>query len=300
VLIPSYNRPAILESCLENWLAQSCVSKVIIIAEGSSKLIYGQYLSVLSKHQKSERVIYKLTQGRLGSIKARNLLLDLSVTSDCELVIMADDDYLPPSEWALVATCKRLQLDLEMGAIGGKVLTNVSRADGDFFLNTPFSTAADVLSKFTGYIFLDVKHGPRYSEFLTPFVILKSEIIKSISYDELFDTPTAFREESDIQAQIRRLHYKLFFDPNLLIVHLALTEGGNRPNISFSERMYWKARNSLLFVWKWNRSYAKRLWYTFFCTIILLVYRPWSGYSVLRGIKKGISDSYRKNNERLD
>ena len=263
VLIPSYDRPTILKSALQSWFAETYVEKVIVVAEGSSNEILEQYAKIF-KQEKSGRLIYKLSDKRLGSVTARNILLDLACSCNCNFIIMSDDDYVPPSERSLIVACNVLKTNNRIGAVGGKVIVRSSRVDGDFFLNSPFTALADILSKFTGYIFLDVKNGPKYTEHLTPFFILKKEVAQWIRYDKLFDTPTAFREESDLQNQIRKLNYKLLFYPNLQVIHLAIAHGGNRPNMSFSKRMFWKARNSTLFIWKWNLSATKRLWYNLF------------------------------------
>ena len=288
VLIPSYNRPEILNFALDNWLAESCIHKVVVVAEGSSKEIFAKYQEILLRHQKSGRLIYKLSATRLGSVNARNILLKIANKCDCDFIVMADDDYLPPPGQKILATCKILKANSQIGAIGGRVIVKNSTIDGDFFLNTPFSATADILSKFTGYIFLDVKHGPRYTDYLSPFFILKKQVAKNLSYDILFDTPTAFREESDFQVQIRSSHYKLFFDPNLEVIHLAISTGGNRSIINMKDRIYWKARNCVIFNYKWTESSIKRFWYTFFCTIILSIYRPWNTTAVLKGTKDGI------------
>lgn len=295
VLIPSYDRPQILDNALNKWLSAFYVHAVIVVAEGSSAKILNRYQKILSNYQRTGRLIYKLSAKRLGSINARNLLLKLAAASECDFIVLADDDYLPPFSDSVLSACAMLNSDSQIGAIGGRVTVNNMREDGDFFLKSPFSATADILTKFSGYIFLDVSHGPRFSEYLTPFLVLKRVVADQIIYNEMYDTPTAFREESDLQAQIKYLGYKLVFYPELEVIHLAIAQGGNRPKISLTERIFWKARNSIFFVWKWNRSLFKRVWYTTFCIVLLLFYRPWNVLAVFRGSHRGIRDYFKCN-----
>ena len=106
----------------------------------------------------------------LGSVIARNILLDMVTKHNIKFAVMADDDYLLPDEKCLTIMARNLELNKKVGAVGGKLIISQLRMDPDFFLNLPFNFS-DFLSKLTGYIFLDIKHGPRYSDFLPPFFI---------------------------------------------------------------------------------------------------------------------------------
>jgi GT2 family glycosyltransferase len=291
VLIPSYNRPKILEITLQRWLEANFVDKIFLVAEASSKDILDKYEEIITKYSNkgNKQIIYKLTPKRSGSVKARNTLLEIASKHNCKYVVMADDDYILPNEDSLLLMAKKLDLNDRIGAVGGKVIVKGRRKDPDFFLNLPWNLA-DLASKLFGYVFLDIKHGPRISEFLPHFFMLRTEILDSgIRYDEVFDTPTGFREESDFQQQIKHIGYSLLYEPKAYIIHLAVEKGGDRPeNVKMKERIYWKARNNTIFIFKWNKSILKRVWYTFSSTLILLLYRPWHILQIFRGVKDGI------------
>jgi GT2 family glycosyltransferase len=291
VLIPSYNRPEMLNITLQSWLKANFADKVFVVAEASSSDILKRYQEVIKKHCKSGRIVYSLALERSGSVKARNALLGMAFQDNCSYAVMADDDYLLPNKNWLIIMARELELDKKSGAIGGKVIVSKRRMDPDFFLNLPMSLA-DLMSRLTGYVFLDVKHGPRYSEFLPHFFMIKKEVLdKGARYDEVFDTPTGFREESDFQLQIKNLGYKLLYDPRAYVVHLAADEGGDRPKMNMEERMYWKARNHTIFILKWNKSILKRAWYIMLSALILSLYRIWNTLWISRGVKDGIRDS---------
>lgn len=150
-----------------------------------------------------------------------------------------------------------------------------------------------MLSRLTGYIFLDVKHGPRHSEYLPHFFMIKKEVLdKGVRYDEIFNTPTGFREESDFQLQIKYLGYKLLYDPRIYVIHLVAEGGGNRPKMSMGERMYWKARNHTVFILKWNKLVLKRVLYIMFCILTLSLYRIWHAPWIFKGVKDGTKNYY--------
>ncbi len=290
VLIPSYDRPEMLELALQSWLNADSVAKIFVIAQASKQNIFEKYEEVLANFAKDDRVTCTLFSRGIGSIKARNALLDIASESNYEYVVMADDDYLLPESNCLIEMAKIFELDNRIGAIGGRVVVKGLRQDGDFFLNLPLNVA-NIMSKLTGYVFLDVKHGPRYSEFLTPFFMVKKDVLnKKIRYDETFIAPTGFREESDFQSQIKFAGFSLLFDPRRYVIHLGIEKGGNRPKMSMNKRMYWKARNSTLFILKWNKFVPKRLWCLALSTLILSLYRSWTLPWIFRGINDGIHD----------
>jgi GT2 family glycosyltransferase len=298
VLIPSYNRPEILKITLPSWLKAN-LDEVFVLAEASSKDTLKKYDEILKRYNRNGRIVYKLIPKRLGSIRARNTLLEMASKQGCKYVVMADDDYLLPDKNSLVRMAKKLNSSDEIGAIGGKVITSRRRVDPDFFLNLPINLA-DLLSRLVGYVFLDIKHGPRFSEFLPPFFMIKRDILSKIRYDENFNTPTGFREESDFQLQIKRLGYKLLYDPRIYVIHLATESGGNRPKIDMGERMYWKARNHTIFILKWNKSIPKRIWCIVFSVLILSLYRIWHVSWIFKGIKDGMRNSFKSYSKNLE
>lgn len=291
VLIPTYNRPEILNITLPSWLKAKHVNEVFLLAEGSSIDILNKYKSVLKKYREYGKLVYVLTLKRGGSVRARNALLDMAAKHGSPHVVMADDDHFLMDENCIEIMVKDLESDHMIGAVGGKVVGAKQReADPDFFLNSPINLA-DSLTKLTSYIFLDTKHGPRYSEALPPFFMVKGELLdKIIRYDEIFNTPTGFREESDFQLQVKQAGYKLLYEPRAYVAHLAASGGGNRPGIDVRKRMYWKSRNHTVFVFKWNASKIRRVWDLILSTLILILYRPWYMISIFVGVR----DGYRK------
>lgn len=282
VLIPSYNRPRALEAALRRW--RSTNAQVLVVADADNEGAFEAYKDVLE----GAGIRYELRLGRRGSARARNDLIKLAIEEDLEYALMADDDYVPPGPFIVEAALEDFKYE-GVGAVGGRVVHLRRRAiDPDFFFNLP---VADALTRLTGYVFLDVAHGPRYAGYLTPFYAMRREVLMAVKYDERYKA-TAFREESDVHNQIKRLGYKLLHDPKVYVYHLAPEEGGNRALGEEGRRFYWKARNHALFLGKWERG-LRRAWHLFAGALILTAYRPWHAGRILRGIRDGLEDSSR-------
>jgi GT2 family glycosyltransferase len=105
---------------------------------------------------------------------------------------------------------------------------------------------------------------------------------KGIRYDEGYGG-TGYREESDLQRQVRELGFKVIFEPRFYAYHLAVEQGGNRYS-DLEDRMYWKWRNHTYFMNKWHYSITKKiLGYTILSTYALL-----NGPAAIRGIVKAV------------
>jgi GT2 family glycosyltransferase len=291
VLIPSYNRSDILKLTIDTWLRADDVKKIIILAQATREEELNEYKKIKKSLEMNRdlEILFICIKKKLGSINARNMLIKLANDSDSQFILMIDDDYVLPNSKFLRIMAKYFEYDNTIGAVGGRVVMfRKRRVDPDFFLNAPI-LLADPLTRLTSYIFLDVNSGPRFAEYLTPFFMVRKEILGSIAYDKLLEAPSGFREESDLQKQIKMHGYQLLFDPNVYVVHLAPEEGGNRPRISMGERIYWKARNHTIFILKWYKSVIKRIWFLLASLMLLIAYRPWHIHQILKGVKEGLN-----------
>ncbi|MEB3798329.1 MAG: hypothetical protein G5Z42_05890 [Caldisphaeraceae archaeon] len=279
--IPSYNRPSIIKKSVKSFYDNNFIELIIVVADAGLKSIAQEYKGYLSELDK--KVFYEVKLGRRGSVNARNRLLRLGYELGCEELIMADDDYFLVDRKTPVILSSHIKNGA--GMAGGAVRSLIKRTvDPDFFLN---SIVADPISDITGYVLLDVRHGPRYAKYLTPFFSINGELLNKVRYDNAYNTPTAFREESDLQRQVRKLGYKLVFDPRAWVIHLGLDEGGNRNNMDEGERLYWKSFGSTSFILKWDRGFNLPLKLTL-SSLIMMIYRPRRAASVLYGIRDSI------------
>jgi Predicted glycosyltransferases len=284
VLITSYNRSELFKKTLKSWLNREEVDTLIIKADSSKREEYDGYKEALEEI-KGKSVIYEISDKRSGTTTAKNRTLEMALQNDCRFMICADDDHYIRTESDVKGSLKIL-FNGSIGAVGGRVINLGNRTeDPDFFLNLPI---ADSLSKALGYIFLDVKHGPRLAEFVPAFFMIKGEAVRNVKYDEFYDSTLGFREESDFQQGIKKAGYKLVFNPYFYVYHVPIEEGGNR-GVSLSRRNFDKSRANTYFSFKWF-SKPKAVWYVLVSSIFLMLYSPNNALEIMKGVKNGIKE----------
>ena len=281
--IPSYNRARVLGLCLRSFLGSKLVRGFIVVADAASASEAELYVKAIKEVEDAGfEVIHDVRVGRRGSVKARNQVLDIARENLADdVLVLYDDDYIYPGDKTLVNALQWLRND-SVGIVGGRVVNLRRRkVDPDFALNVPH--LADTLTRITGFIILNTKHGPREVEYTTPLMMMNTKVLsKGIRYDEGYGG-TGYREESDLQRQVRELGYKIIFEPKFYTYHLAVEQGGNRYS-DLEDRMYWKWRNHTYFMNKWQYPITKKiLSYTILTTYALL-----NGLAAIRGIVKAV------------
>jgi len=281
--IPSYNRARVLGLCLGSFLGSKLVSGFIVVADSVSASEAGLYVKAIKEVEDAGfEVIHDVKVGRRGSVKARNQVLDIARENLADdVLVLYDDDYIYPGDKTLVNALQWLKND-SVGIVGGRVVNLRRRkVDPDFTLNVPH--LADTLTRITGFIILNTKHGPREVEYTTPLMMMRTKVLnRGIRYDEGYGG-TGYREESDLQRQVRELGFKVIFEPRFYAYHLAVEQGGNRYS-DLEDRMYWKWRNHTYFMNKWQYPITKKiLSYTILTTYALL-----NGPAAIRGIVKAV------------
>jgi glycosyltransferase involved in cell wall biosynthesis len=279
--LPSYNRARMLQRTIRFFFNSKIIHGFIIVAESTSEKEYEEYVKLVNETiDNGFEVIHALSNKRLGSAPARNKVLELAGNNlnRNDVLVMYDDDFVYPGDHSLVYAPLWLKHP-SIGLVGGRVINlRKRRVDPDFYLNLPY--IADALTRLTGFIVLDVKHGPRSVEY-TPhlFAIEAKKIISmGIRYDENYGG-TGYREESDFQKQIRELGYNIIFEPRFYAYHLALEMGGDR-GTDLENRMYWKWRNHSYFMTKWRYPIYKKI----FSYMLLTFYALLNGPSAIKGI----------------
>jgi GT2 family glycosyltransferase len=281
--IPSYNRARVLRLCLRSFLGSKLVRGFIVVADSVSASEAELYVKAIKEVEDAGfEVIHDVRVGRRGSVKARNQVLDIARENLADdVLVLYDDDYIYPGDKTLVNALQWLRND-SVGIVGGRVVNLRRRkVDPDFTLNVPH--LADTLTRITSFIILNTKHGPREVEYTTPLMMMNTKVLsKGIRYDEGYGG-TGYREESDLQRQVRELGYKIIFEPKFYTYHLAVEQGGNRYS-DLEDRMYWKWRNHTYFMNKWQYPITKKiLSYTILTTYALL-----NGPAAIRGIVKAV------------
>ena len=285
--LSSYNRADVLKLCLSSFSNSKLVKGFIVVADSTSKDEVQHYIELIKEvRDLGFEVLHDISVSRRGSVRARNRVLEMAKEHLCDddVLVLHDDDYLYPGDQTLVWALRLLQ-DTSIGIVGGRVVNLRRRkVDPDFALNMP--RLADALTRLTGFIVLDTKHGPREVEYATPLMSMKVRILsKGIKYDENYEG-TGYREESDLQKQVRKLGLRIVFEPRFYVYHLAVERGGNRYS-DLEDRMYWKWKNHTYFMNKWRYSVREKI----LSYAILTVYAMLNGLPAIRGMVKAVRSS---------
>jgi len=288
VIIPTRNRAKILEKTLGRLVRDDGFSEIIIV-DGASEDETPEIVESFMKSYKNVRIKYHRSHKREGSSKASNIGMKLA---DGDILIRLDDDMIIKVKESLDVVIKDFDNNSKVGVIGGKRI-EVLKPSVDPPLYIRYG---DMLTKLTGYVFIDIFSGIRIADFVCAPFFVRREIVGMVQYDENYGG-TAYREESDFQQQVKQKGCKCLFEPKFEVYHFGQEEGGNRGQM-FRTRMYWKARNHTYFLFK-NFSNSKIIlfWYILCGLSILILYAPQFFRYILKGFKDGVRlfFSVRKN-----
>jgi len=284
IAIPTYNRAQVFSLCKKSFLNSELINGFMVVAQATVSKDAEKYANALKELRDSGfEVLYQITNTRLGSVGARNRLVEIAVgtLAKSDILIMYDDDFVYPGDYTIKPLLGWLNFS-SIGMVGGRVINlRRRRIDPDFALN--IDNLADKLTEITGFILLNTRHGPREANYTShPFAFRVETLQKGIRYDENYQG-TGYREESDLQRQIKALGLKIIFEPRFFAYHLAVETGGNRYS-DLQDRMYWKWKNHTYFMNKWRYSTSKRV----LSYAILTAYALLNGPLAMKGIVKAV------------
>ncbi|MDJ1499980.1 glycosyltransferase [Xanthocytophaga agilis] len=193
VVIPTYQRPNLLNTCLEALLRQTFSSEsyeIIVVSDGPDD----STAQVVQTWQKNSAVtihFLSLTYKR-GPAAARNLGWR---KSHGELIAFTDDDCIPDTNW--LTKIWETYKGEEVIAYSGRVVVPVSQDPTDYELNTA---------------------GLETAEFVTANCICsRMALVKVGGFDSQFST--AWREDSDLEFKLLENHIPIKQLPQAIIVH---------------------------------------------------------------------------------
>jgi GT2 family glycosyltransferase len=285
IAIPTYNRAQVFRLSIKSFLNSKLISGFIVVAQATTSKEAEKYANTLEELKDSGfEVLHQITNTRLGSVGARNKLIEIAVDTltKRDIFVVYDDDFVYPGDYTIKPISGWLNFN-SVGMVGGRVINlRRRRIDPDFAFN--IDNLADNLTEITGFILLDTIHGPREANYTSHPLAFRVEILqKGVRYDKNYQG-TGYREESDLQRQIKALGFKIIFDPRFFAYHLAVETGGNRYS-DLQDRMYWKWKNHTYFMTKWKYPTTKKM----LSYIILTTYALLNGLPAIRGIIKAVT-----------
>lgn len=192
VVVPTYNRPLLLQRCLEALTAQTLDKKlfeVIVVDDGNDE----KTLAIVDRYIRTTnlRLHYIPMSKHSGPAAARNKGVK---SAKGRIIAFTDDDTIPDKEWL-----KSAQKSFQKGILvaTGKVSVPVSNPMTDYELNTKHLETA---------------------EFLTANLFIAKNLFQQVGgFDERFTM--AYREDSDFQFNLISNQIKVQKIPEALVIH---------------------------------------------------------------------------------
>ncbi len=286
VVVPTLNRQKSLKRAIISFLNQDYDNYEIVIVDQSTSELSSDLRSLI---ERNERIRYLHVAGT-GSPIARNLGVK---QAKGEIIISCDDDIVSPPSW-ITAHVKNYH-DPAVGAVAGRVLSeNEHNIDEAKEVGKIDWCTGSLTNNFGADFRTYVDHG-----YGCNMSFRKGVFVKIRGFDAAF-TALGHFEETDLSLRIRKLGYKIIFDPQAVASHLQPDSGGNRTR-NIDEYMFWKFHNYVLLFWKnLDRRYS-----VVFLILRLLDILRWAKFYKrpglvlvgLRGLFGGTIDLFRMSTE---
>lgn len=207
VVVPTYNRPHLLERCLDSLLNQSFPKdryEVVMVDDGSEERLEGWAPT------DKPRVKY-IRQAHGGPARARNRGIK---DAEGEIVAFIDDDCIADEDWLKnVVEC----FTDNVAGVEGRIVASEK---------TPFSHYVE-----------NLKGG----SYITANIAYKKQILEEVgSFDETYPYPAS--EDFELAFRILQRNYKIAFCKDAVVLHPPIKENLRE---YFKTRKYWFSTISL-------------------------------------------------------
>ncbi|MBK7179721.1 MAG: glycosyltransferase family 2 protein [Chloroflexi bacterium] len=261
IVVPTYNREEVLCQTITYLLTQNYPTYEIVVVDQTTNHNTSTQ-EYLKKHAADVRY-FQLAQPSLP--KARNFGVQ---QAKGEIIVFVDDDVEVDKNW-LNAHIKNFH-DASIGGISGRIIED----------NVPIINTTEIgrVTKWGRVI------GNRASTARTQIewasggnASFRRILVEKVGgFDEAFQGNAIF-EDTDFSFRLRSLGYKIYFDPEAVLIHLAVRQGGcetrTKDRVNY---YYWFLHNKTLFFMK---NFPPYYWPLMFIT------------NFLRAIKVGLVES---------
>jgi len=193
VVIPTYNRPQLLQKCLLNIINQSFNKneyEIIVVSDGPDEITKTKVLEY--KKQGAVDISFLSLPNKKDPAAARNF--GWRATNGL-LIAVTDDDCLPETNW-LKEIWEAYNNETEI-VYTGKLIVPISKHPTDFELNTAkLETGEFVTANCT---------------------CTKKALVKVQGFDERFKV--AWREDSDLHFKLLENNIPIFKNENAIVIH---------------------------------------------------------------------------------
>lgn len=260
ILLPTYNRATLLPNCTASVISQTYKNWELIIADdGSSDNTPDE---VKKLQGLDPRIIYHRNKSNLGLPQNRNISLSLA---SGDLIWFIEDDMILNHDCLekLVETWNDI---LKKGNYLGALCPALVSKERDHDTRRgvlDFARSLKKLDLTKNPCIVDQKTGLIYRNFSPEFTnvveiedchacsIYRKEVFDQITYDSKAYIGNYIGEESDFHFRLRKMGYKIFFQPQARIYHNTVNSGGCR--LPLTKWSYYFIRNHIIFL---KRNYG--------------------------------------------
>jgi len=212
IIIPTLNRHSVLLNTIKELLKQDNFLNEILIIDQSRKVPLKFFQGI--KNYKKVRY-FKIKKCNLPN--ARNYGIQKAYG---EIIIFLDDDIIPSP--SLIKAHLDNYKDPQIGGVAGRVISPQQKG-----LYTKGN--ANKVTK-TGKIIpnLTSKEKEEVDTVMGANMSFRKEVIKKAGYFDSLFKGNAIREETDLSLRVKRLGYKIIFEPKAEAIHLMVSGGGTR------------------------------------------------------------------------
>lgn len=237
VIVPTYNREKVLCDTIEYLLHQDYAYYEIIVVD-QTKSHTSEVQSKIDNSVASEKRFKYKKLDQPGLPNARNEGLKMAHGS---IVLFVDDDIIIESTF--ISSHVASFADPTVGGVAGRVI-------GEGIMYDDGSQTGKVLRNgtLTRNFSATRKSDVQWARGCN--MSFRRDILEQIGGFDIRFNGTATFEEVDVSFRIHKLGYRLVFEPNAYIYHLAEKSGGCETRVAMQRSDYYYYRNSLLFALK--------------------------------------------------
>jgi len=303
VVIPTRNREADLEMCIESLIAQTCPPHEIIVIDDCSSdntpIVCRKYNVKLVRNHRRMRQSY----GKNVGIKK----------STGRLVAFIDDDCVAQRSW-LEELSEALKNDQDIGIVGGRI-ANISKglSNAEKVENSAIARILIRLfylrSNKTGRLYINGEEDSNFDscyEGEVDFVGAGNMLIDKTKVDVLFDEELKGNcryEEFDFchRAKIKS-EIKIFFTPKAVVCH----KSSEKSRVNTFEDLYFRKRNRIYLIFKNRIPFSGVLNFLSFAltqiidvfAYIILCMKDRRYFNAILGKRDGLTDYFGESESR--
>jgi GT2 family glycosyltransferase len=274
VIIPTFNRAAILEKTISFLLEQTYPDFEIIIIDQSSDSAEIQF------EKMSGKINYFHIKEK-GLPNARNIGIK---KSKGHIILFIDDDIIPDN--GLIFYHVQGYSDKNVGCVSGRVIE-----EPDLLTNTKKPGCRITLSGRSLRNYGDSSRKYIHAALGANMSFLKEAVDKTGFFDKRYIGSSQL-EETDYCYRIRKSGYIILYEPKALLRHLLIKTGGCRLDEQFMET-YYRMHNTVLFYSKnMNRAFLPLVFFVHILVAIKKVLIPEKNFRHFIKTVKGLFDGY--------